>query len=66
MQVHAVTRQVAKGLGHERCQQAVTSRSTLDGAQDNRVSDYWVEHTVWVLPLLLLMGLGLFRKGLAL
>lgn len=40
--------------------------STLDGAQDNRVSDYWVEHTVWVLPLFLLMGLGLFRKGLAL
>lgn len=37
-----------------------------DEASDNRVSDYWVEHAVWVLPLFLLLGLGFFRKGLAL
>jgi len=37
-----------------------------DASNDNSVADYWIEHTVWVLPLFLLLGLGLFRKGLAL
>ena len=29
-------------------------------------SDYWVEYGVWVLPLLLLLALGLFRRGIVL
>jgi len=40
--------------------------SENDAIGDNSVADYWVEHAVWVLPLFLLLGLGMFRKGLAL
>jgi len=40
--------------------------NTLDNTGQDRVSDFWVEHLVWVLPVFLLMALGFFRKGLAL
>jgi len=31
--------------------------------QDAR-SDYWVEYGVWVLPIVMLLALGFFRRGL--
>ncbi len=40
--------------------------NAIETSSDTPVSDYWVEHTVWVLPLFLLLGLGVFRKGLVL
>ncbi len=38
----------------------------IDAADPNRTSDYWVEQGVWLMPLLALLALGFFRRGLAL
>jgi len=39
---------------------------TTEGMDSKPTVDYWIERGVWLLPLLLLLSLGLFRRGLAL
>jgi len=40
------------------------TESGSDSAELTPVADYWVEYGVWVLPILLLLALGLLRRGL--
>jgi len=44
----------------------IIATPTDTATDSNPRVDYWVEHGVWFLPVLLFLSLGLFRRGLAL